>query len=110
MDTFFVEQLLECIQQIQNEFELWLKTLLSCKNRNTKLAADVIAFLGHLVRTTPSATDLIFKVLGGKKNDEVNIFNTILQDEDPLLRSRACNLIGNIMKHSDTFYSTLNEQ
>lgn len=110
MDPFFVEQLLECAQQVHHEFEIWLKTILSCKNRNTKLAADVIAFLGHLVRTTPSATELIFNVLGTKKNDNDNVFSSILQDEDALLRSRGCNLIGNIMKHSDTFYSTLTDQ
>ncbi|CAD5116661.1 DgyrCDS5530 [Dimorphilus gyrociliatus] len=110
MDTFFVEQLLECAQQIQNEFDIWLKTLLASKDRNTKLAADVIAFLGHLVRTTPSATEMVFKILANKKNNDLNVFSSILQDNDALLRSRACNLIGNIMKHSDTFYSTLNEQ
>ena len=73
---------------------------------------DIFSILGHLSRRSEDAVVPIIKILRGNKSDsaatggEFHILVNSLH-ANTLVKSRCCNLIGNLMKYSDAFYDVL---
>ncbi|ELU14949.1 hypothetical protein CAPTEDRAFT_150354 [Capitella teleta] len=77
-------------------------------NSDTDLAitCDIISVCSHLVRTSQSHLKLIEDIFKGEKGD-FHLLEQLLCHANPVVRARTSNMLGNMMKHSSHFYSTL---
>jgi hypothetical protein len=96
-------------------------------NSSETLIADVLTMLSHLCRRGDDALAPVMRMLrcscannsgrgngsGQQANPTTNgdyqIIVKYLLGDNPLLKSKCCNMIGNMMRHNDSFYEALRD-
>ena len=78
--------------------------------RNLQIAADIISILSQIARTSPSNVDFVTSLLEGPAGN-YNIVGQLMgrNEVHPVLASRTCALLGNIMKHKSDFSAILKQ-
>lgn len=101
------------IDQLNTSNQLcdFLNKLLYSSKSSDSLIADILSILSHLSRKSEDSIASIIKILRcpetkSSKSNQFPILTRCLNGQ-PIVRSRCCNLIGNLMKHNDIFYEIL---
>ena len=65
--------------------------------------------MSHLSRKSEDSVSTIIRILKGQDNKGQNNFQILTKClvGNAMIRSRCCNLIGNLMKHNEVFYDVL---
>ena len=81
--------------------------LLYDKKSSDSLLADLLAILSHLSRKSEEVVVAVIRILSG--TDEKSPFLILVDclSGNPVVKSRCCNMLGNIMKHNGAFYEVL---
>lgn len=69
------------------------------------LISDVFSIFSHLSRKSEDVVPAIIKILKGPQNNFQIIVKSL--NGNLIVKSRCCNMIGNLMKHNDLFYDVL---
>ena len=69
------------------------------------LISDVFSIFGHLSRKSEDVTNTVIKILKGNNGNFEIIIKCL--NGNQLVKSRCCNMLGNLMKHNDCFYDCL---
>ena len=73
--------------------------------------SDILSILSHLTRKSEDVIITVIKILKGPSNLNncgFQILTTCLNgNPNPIIKSRCCNMIGNLMKHNDLFYDII---
>ena len=80
---------------------------MSNTDSSDSLISDVFSIFGHLSRKSEEVTSTVIRILkgdGGGGNFEIVIK---CLNGNQLVKSRCCNMLGNLMKHNDCFYEVL---
>ncbi|XP_021342400.1 serine/threonine-protein kinase 36-like isoform X3 [Mizuhopecten yessoensis] len=88
-----------------------LSFLSSCIQPSSQEAVicDVISLCNHLVRSSKDNYQLVKSVFHGTKGDYEPL-SAMLRHRSGAVKSRACSLIGNLMKHHGQFYAILKQR
>ena len=70
------------------------------------LLADVFSIMSHLSRKSEDVVVTIIKVLKGSNQQNYQILVKSLSG-NPVVKSRCCNMLGNLMRYNDAFYDVL---
>ncbi len=91
----------------------FISKLLYDNNSSDSLIADLLSILSHLSRKSEDVVGTIIKILKGPENNKSHLKQSSFQivikclNGNPVVKSRCCNMLGNLMKHNDTFYDVL---
>ncbi|KAI0226995.1 hypothetical protein LSAT2_022553 [Lamellibrachia satsuma] len=77
-------------------------------NGSTSLICDTLSICSHLVRMSPSHIDMLMQMFRGPKRD-YELLGNMLCHSAAVVRSRTCSMLGNVLKHSGTFYAVLSK-
>lgn len=102
-DEIFVTQLAKHV--INNKAEPFLTSLVSADNP-IPLLNDVIAILSHVARISSEYVSMVTQVLRTEQ-DSYEPLRHLLAHQNSAVVANACGMLGNILKHSSVFYSTL---
>ncbi|CAH3111271.1 unnamed protein product [Porites lobata] len=102
-DEIFVTQLAKHV--INNKAEPFLTSLVSADNP-IPLLNDVIAILSHVARISSGYVTMVTQVLRTEQ-DSYEPLHHLLTHQNSAVVANACGMLGNILKHSSVFYSTL---
>ena len=109
-DEDLVQLLIDQLNSSNQLCEFLNKLLYSSKSSDS-LIADILSILSHLSRKSEDSVGCVMKILrcpvaDSTKANQFPILTKCLNGQ-PIVRSRCCNLIGNLMKHNDVFYEVL---
>ena len=95
------------IDKLNNSSEIFdfFKKLLYQMNSSESLIADTFSIFSHLARKSEEVINTIIKILKGPQDNFSILF--VCFNGSSLIKSRCCNMIGNLMKHNDSFYEVL---
>ncbi|KAM7446259.1 Serine/threonine-protein kinase 36 [Porites harrisoni] len=102
-DEIFVTQLAKHV--INNKAEPFLTSLVSADNP-IPLLNDVIAILSHVARISSEYVTMVTQILRTEQ-DSYEPLHHLLTHQNSAVVANACGMLGNILKHSSVFYSTL---
>ena len=82
---------------------------MSQPNLSDSLIVDIFSIFSHLSRNSGDIVPAIIKILKSTSNGGNGSYQIIQKslNGNPILKSRCCNMIGNLMKHNDLFYEVL---
>jgi hypothetical protein len=84
-------------------------------NSAETVVADLFAMLSHLCRRGDDAIAPAMRILKrstSEQSDSIGDYQIIVKyllNGNPLLKSKCCNMIGNMMRHNDAFYVAMRE-
>lgn len=83
--------------------------LLSNPNSSDSLIVDIFSIFSHLSRNSEDIVSTVIKILKSTSSSTSPSFYIIIKslNGNATLKSRCCNMIGNLMKHNDMFYDVL---
>ena len=70
------------------------------------LLADIFSIMSHLSRKSEDVVVTIIKILKGTNQQNYQILIKSLSG-NPVVKSRCCNMLGNLMRYNDAFYDVL---
>ncbi|XP_019614869.1 PREDICTED: serine/threonine-protein kinase 36-like [Branchiostoma belcheri] len=70
------------------------------------VTADVLSVCCHIARNSADHMGFLKTLLMGQKGDYGTLLS-LLNHTSPVVQSRACSLMGNLLRHSDDFYKVL---
>ena len=107
MESFFTNQIAGKKQRIFNYYLIFKhnRNLFNQIRFSDNLVADVFSILSHLSRKSEDVVITIIKILKGSSNGFQILVRCL--NGNPIIKSRCCNMIGNLMKHNDLFYDIL---
>ncbi|XP_074643571.1 serine/threonine-protein kinase 36-like [Tubulanus polymorphus] len=105
-DIAFVDQFASSVQTL-NATEYFLDIVGG--NSVISVISDLVSIFSHLCRCSPQHADLVITIVQGNKGDFFPLL-ILMQHKSAVIRSRMFNMIGNIMKHSDSFYTVLRDR
>ncbi|XP_067385529.1 serine/threonine-protein kinase 36 [Emydura macquarii macquarii] len=73
------------------------------------LTTDLLALLAHVARARPAHLPFLQKILGGPDAADQLLSRLLRHPEHPI-RSRACSLVGNLLRHGQDFPRALQSQ
>eukprot|EP00057_Strongylocentrotus_purpuratus_P007030 XP_011661504.1 PREDICTED: serine/threonine-protein kinase 36 [Strongylocentrotus purpuratus] len=100
----FLTQFCECVTKFKAES--YLSSLLS-SDAPTEVRCDMLSICSHLARSGAHHLMLLKAILSGEKAGSYQALNGLLTSKNQTVKSRACGLMGNMMRHSPAFYSVL---
>ncbi len=74
-------------------------------NSTDNLIADLFSILSHLARKSEETIPIIVKILKGQ--NEYQLLVKYLSNGNGTIKAKCCNMLGNLMKHNDSFYDVL---
>jgi hypothetical protein len=79
-------------------------------NKNSSsdtLLSDLFTIFSHLSRKSEEIIPALIRILKGEQQESFDILTKSLLSQNSLLKSRCCNMLGNLMRHNDLFYDVL---
>ncbi|XP_071499914.1 serine/threonine-protein kinase 36-like [Diadema antillarum] len=101
----FLTQFCDCVSQLKAEE--YLSGLLA-KECPVEVQCDMLSICSHLARSGAHHLVLLKTILSGGKGGTYQGLTSLLDSGNQTVKSRACGLVGNMMRHSPAFYSVLN--
>lgn len=97
------------VNQMLNSSELadFFATLLYSKNSSESLIGDMYTIFSHLSRKSEDIVGCLIKILNGQENFKILIKSL---NGNLVVKSKCCNMIGNMMKFNDLFYDILKKE
>jgi fused len=103
-DENLAQLIIDQLNNTQEIIDFFIKILYQ-QTSSDSIIADIYSILSHLSRKSEDSINIICKILKGP-TDNYQILIKSLQGSS-LVRARCCNMIGNLMRHNDTFYQVL---
>ncbi|XP_013385413.1 serine/threonine-protein kinase 36 [Lingula anatina] len=102
----FVLQFADCVVELDA-----LSFVSVCVSPESPLSVicDMVSICSHLARTSPEYVDLLLRIFQGSEGDCAPLAS-LMCHQSPVVRSRVCSMMGNMMKHSNTFYTVLTQR
>lgn len=88
---------------------LFLHQTLTSETVSVSVICDIISICCHLVRSSTNHVSFIQSVLAGPSGDYL-VLHPMLTHPDAGIKSRTCNLLGNLLKHSDFLCNVFQER
>ena len=104
-EAMFVEQFAKSVEDLKAVPFLSA----AIQGTSTSVTCDAISICSHLVRTSPEHAPMVSDVFQGE-DAQFELLLAVLCHTNAVIRSRACGLLGNLMKHSNIFYSVVKEK
>ena len=99
------------IEQLINSAQLceFFSKLLYNSNSSETLITDIFSIFCHLSRKSEEVVMTIIKILKGPASDKNANFQILVRslNGNLIVKSRCCNMIGNLMRYNDAFYDIL---
>lgn len=83
----------------------FLSKMLSADNYE-EIQSDAVSILTQLARSSEKHLAMLRKMLGGE-NDDFKLLKALLSTTNVVVVARTCGMLGNLLRHSDLFYSVL---
>ena len=71
------------------------------------LLADIFSIMSHLSRKSEDVVVTIIKILKGSSGQHNYQILVKSLSGNPVVKSRCCNMLGNLMRYNDAFYDVL---
>ncbi|XP_041457057.1 serine/threonine-protein kinase 36-like [Lytechinus variegatus] len=95
-----------CESVTKYKAEIYMSSLMS-SDAPTEVRCDMLSICSHLARSGAHHLMLLKAILSGEKAGSYQALNALLSSKNQTVKSRACGLMGNMMRHSPSFYSVL---
>ncbi|RNA34071.1 Serine threonine- kinase 36 [Brachionus plicatilis] len=97
------------VNQMLNSVEMtdFFSTMLYSKNSSESLIGDIYTIFSHLSRKSEDIVASLIQILGGQENFKVLVKSL---NGNLVVKSKCCNMIGNMMKFNDLFYEVLKKE
>ncbi|XP_077866454.1 serine/threonine-protein kinase 36-like [Saccoglossus kowalevskii] len=102
-DQVFVTQFTDSVLELKAE---GLLATLVTKQCSELVQCDVISMYSHILRMSSQDLTLIKNALKGE-NGDYQPLKAILSHQNAMLQCRGCGMLGNMLKHTNEFYSVL---
>lgn len=97
------------VNQMLNSAEImdFFSSLLYSKNSSESLIGDIYTIFSHLSRKSEDIVGCLIKILNGQENFKILVKSL---NGNLVVKSKCCNMIGNMMKFNDSFYEILKKE
>ncbi|CAC5416461.1 FU [Mytilus coruscus] len=101
----FLKQFCKCVKEQKT-----VSLLSQCtQSTSSTVVSDVVSICSHLVRMSPQHAPFVKSVFHGSKGDYDPLLK-LIKHNSATVRSRACSLVGNLMKHNSHMYGVLKQR
>ncbi|XP_071178743.1 serine/threonine-protein kinase 36-like isoform X5 [Mytilus edulis] len=101
----FLKQFCKCVKEQKT-----VSLLTQCtQSTSSTVVSDVVSICSHLVRMSPQHAPFVKSVFHGSKGDYDPLLK-LIKHNSATVRSRACSLVGNLMKHNSHMYGVLKQR
>ncbi|VDI30045.1 fused, partial [Mytilus galloprovincialis] len=101
----FLKQFCKCVKEQKT-----VSLLTQCtQSTSSTVVSDVVSICSHLVRMSPQHAPFVKSVFHGSKGD-YDPLSKLIKHNSATVRSRACSLVGNLMKHNSHMYGVLKQR
>eukprot|EP00794_Sanderia_malayensis_P013996 gene13996-15454_t len=107
IENSFAQQFFQLLETDDKVRSFFAKLIQSASD--VHLLRDILALFCHFVRSSPANHASVLSSIQTKQENFDSFFN-LLFNEDRLVTSRACTLIGNILVHTDVLQPFLSER